>query len=143
MGDGNLYSTVGQHSSMPGHLAEKRVRKGDFSLSQNSESWVSQYLHVLTIKCKNVRVIGERDMSKNTAAWQGFYMLHHPFPTRGQDPFCSPKPSTSLGISKVTAEPTKLFPNLCKTMLQSHLYPSNVLAPGRNRWTELASQPGR
>lgn len=59
MGDGNLSSAVGQHSSTPGHLAEKRVQKGDFSLSQNSESWVTQYLHVLTIKRKNVRVIGE------------------------------------------------------------------------------------
>lgn len=48
-------------------------------------------------------------MSKNTAAWQGCSVLHHPFPTQGQDPFCSPKPPTSLGISKVTAEPTKLF----------------------------------
>lgn len=53
-------------------------------------------------------------MSKNTAAWQGCSVLHHPFPTQGQDPFCSPKPPTSLGISKVTAEPTKLFQTYAK-----------------------------
>lgn len=88
---------------------------------QFRESWMSQYLHVLTTKCKNVRVIGEWDMSKNTSAWQGCSVLHHPFPTRGQDPFCSPKPPTSLGIRSYSWA-SQTFPNLCKAVLQSHLY---------------------
>lgn len=58
-------------------------------------------------------------MSKNTAAWEGCSVLHHPFPTPGQDPFCSPKPPTSLGIRKVTAEPAKLF-QTCAKLCCSH-----------------------
>lgn len=82
-------------------------------------------------------------MSKNTAAWQGYSVLHHPFPTRGQDPFCSPKPPTSLGISKVTAEPTKCFPNLCKTVQQSHLCLSRAVCwhqAGILGWTHFTTR---
>lgn len=52
-------------------------------------------------------MIGERDTSKNTAAWQGCRVLHHPFSHSRAGSSCPPKPPSS---SAAAASQTLLTP---------------------------------